>query len=264
MLENKSNGLAIVGVDERLAPSIISDVITASVEDGTSVTDPEPVPTRVTFADRVRISSGVHLGNRRSSPNQHRRPKLNTQRDGSGLYLLSADRLGGRTPSPSLSRSSSISDSASSMSVPLRPPSLVTPQAYAFSFSHHHRNSANRSGSSLSTVMSSSDASNLLAGLRGSIKRPQRHHASRSGLAARAQNVEHDSGSSSQEDEDDEENEDEEDPDERTPLQRGFGTRRNRQTLRTVARRHRYFEDAYDSDDDGGCCFPCFTWKVRI
>jgi hypothetical protein len=121
--------------------------------------------------------------------------------------------------------------------------------------------------------MSSADASNFLAGLRGSIKRPQKQHAARpanldADLAASAQSVRddgEDSGSSLQEDEDDNEYEDGEDADETTPLQRGFGARRNRQTLRTVARRYRHAEDVYDSDDDSlFSCFRCFTWQVRI
>lgn len=279
MLENKSNGLTFADTaDERLPPSIISDVNSGSVDDETSVTELEPNPQpRVTFADRVRISSGVHLRNRgssRRSPNPRRRPKLNSPRDGSGLScLLSPDGPDGGTPSPSLSRSSSLSDSASSMSVPLRPPSLVTPQAYAFSPPQRQRNSARLSGSSLSSVMSSSDASSFLAGLRGSIKRPQKQHAARpanldADLAASAQSVEddgEDSDSSLQEDENDDEYENGEAPDETTPLQRGFGERRNRQTLRTVARRYRYSEGIDNSDDDGPfSCFKCFTWQVRI
>jgi len=271
MLENKTNHLAIADVGPGDAPSIISDVITASLDDGTSVTEPEPpVPQpHVTFADRVRIS-----GSPRNSPDHRRRPRLNSSRDVSSLF--SAGGLEGRTPSPSLSRSSSLSDTASSLSVPLRPPSLVTPQAYAFSFSQRHRKSANFSGPSLSAIMSSSDASNFLAGLRGSIKRPQKQHATRpanldADLAASAQTVgdddddEDESGSSLQDDDEEDEDEDDEDADEMTPLKRPLGARRNQQTLGSMARRRRQFGDADDSGDDGlWSCFPCFVCQVRI
>jgi len=267
MLGNKTNGLAIADVDAGDAPSIISDVLTASVDDGTSVTEPEPPEPQphVTFANRVRIS-----GSPRNLPNHRRRPRLNSSL---ARGLFSAEGLEGRTPSPSLSRSSSLSDTASSLSVPLRPPSLVTPQAYAFSFSQRHRNSANFSDPSLSAIMSSSDASNFLAGLRGSIKRPQKQHAARpenldADLAASAQTVgddddEVDESVPSLQDEDDDD--DREDADETTPLKRPLGARRNRQTLRTMARRRRQFGDADDSEDDGlWSCFPCFVCQVRI
>lgn len=64
---------------------------------------------------------------------------------------------------------------------------------------------------------------------------------------------------------DEDEGEDHEDADETTPLRRPLGARRNRQTLRSMARRRRQFGDADDSEDDGlWSCFPCFVCQVRI
>jgi len=120
--------------------------------------------------------------------------------------------------------------------------------------------------------MSSSDASNFLAGLRGSIKRPQKQHAGRpanldADLTASAQTVgddddddDEDESVSSLQDEDEDEDEDHEDADETTPLKRPLGARRNRRTLRSMASRRRQFGDADDSGDDGPwSCFPCFV-----
>lgn len=262
--------------EEALPPSIRSEATSASADDSNVLVTVEDPPPRVTFADRVRISSGVHLGTRGlSTPTQNSRKRGRDSPRERILYVAEhasgfSEGIGGLSPSPSRSRSSSLSDSASSMSVPLRPPSLVTPHAWAKSY--NIRTPTRSSGASLSTVITSSDATDFLAGLRGSIKKPQKQHAARpvgldEDLAASNQqpdtssdDVENVSASTSGPDD----SEESEVPNEATPLRTGVPSRRNRQTLRSVARRYGQSGNELGVDGDGdGRWFDCISLQVR-
>lgn len=269
MLESKTHNVSYTELpDDTLPHSITSEATSASADDSNVlVPEPEPQP-RVTFADRVRISSGVRLGNRASpqaAQNSRKRSKPSSPRE----RLLYAAEHGGSfvegftiSPSPSRSRSSSVSDSASSMSVPLRPPSLVTPHAYATSY--NPRPPIRPPGSSLTTIMSSSDANTFLSSLRGSIKRPQKQHAARpanldADLAASTQQNADEVSSSA----DDYASEDAE-PNETTPLRAKVPSRRNRQTLRSVARRYGRSGNEDDGGNDDGFWLPCVSLRVSF
>lgn len=275
MLKDQSHDVSYAeAADEAPPPSIRSEATSASADDSNVLVTFEDPPPRVTFADRVRISSGVHIGTRGlSTPTQNSRGRSKPNRDSPRERILyvaehaSSFTEGiGMSPSPSRSRSSSLSDSASSMSVPLRPPSLVTPHAWAKSYNIRTPNRA--SGASLSTVITSSDATDFLAGLRGSIKKPQKQHA------ARPVGLDADLAASTQPNPDDVENvsvsgpesEESEEPNETTPLRTGTpSSRRNRQTLRSVARSYGQSGNEAGVDGDGdGRWFECISLQVRL
>ncbi|KAF8323331.1 hypothetical protein DL93DRAFT_2070998 [Clavulina sp. PMI_390] len=263
-------------------PSITSETTSASVDE-----PPSPVPfspatqPRVTFKDRVRISSGIRVGHRRSRTTPEVRPAYsNTLRPNRGLtssrerLLFAAEHasslsegLNVDSQSPSRSRSSSFSDSAaSSISAPLRPPSLVTPHAYAASVggrlqalsqpSTETNNDTGDGRSSLSSIINSSDASFFLAGLRGSIKRAKPQRAARpssldADLAASTQQQQQNGGNGIDSPYD--YDTDDDDLDEHTPLRRAKVSRRNRRTLRSVARRY------HDEEEDEWAWLLCLS-----
>ncbi|KAF9506998.1 hypothetical protein BS47DRAFT_1489125 [Hydnum rufescens UP504] len=148
-----------IDVDE---PDGFSDVVQSKISSrrssSRSVADTESPPSAppappaladfrgrvVQFADRVRITSGIR-----------------------SAHVQRASLANGSTSTPrSTSRSSSISDTASSMSVPLRPPAETTPHAYAHA----------PSISALSAMMDPEDRNVWLSGLQVPIVRQKRPH----------------------------------------------------------------------------------------
>lgn len=152
--------------DDSAPPSLVSDTTSEEIPVRPLASAQPP---RVTFSERVRITSGIRGGKQRRSTSSssvtqprstgtkpkpsshshsHSRPRrissASSPRDrliyaaelASSLHEGGISGSGISSPSPSRSRSSSTSasDSASSFSVPLRPPSLVTPHAYASSY----------------------------------------------------------------------------------------------------------------------------------
>ncbi|KAF8338144.1 uncharacterized protein EI90DRAFT_3013448 [Cantharellus anzutake] len=117
--------------------------------------DRENRPRAVTFASRVRITSGIRRKDR-PGPAERSDPNASDLRDQSSF-----------TPNYLCSRSSSRASSASSFSVALRPPAATAPQLYTVPVK-----------TSLSAVMASKDANQFLANLRGPLQRVKRANRS--------------------------------------------------------------------------------------